>query len=59
MDRRFCCFCFSKYPLAVGIEGRRCLEMSSGVSPGQVRKLPFLIAAMKEDLVGQPAAAWR
>jgi len=29
------------------------------VSPGQLAKLPALMAASQVDLMGKPAAAWR
>ena len=57
VDLRFSCSCL-RWPFAVGIEGKRCLEMSSVVRPGHVRKLPLRMAVMKDDLVGQPAAVW-
>ena len=43
----------------VGMEGSRCLEIRFDVRPGHLTKLPLLIALIKVDFVGHPAAAWR
>ena len=47
------------WPFECAREGNKCLEISAGVKPGHVVKLPFLMARMKVSGVGQPAAAWR
>ena len=58
VDCLFCCS-WLRWPLIVASEVGRCLEISSGVRPGQVEKCPSLMCLMKVSLVGLKHAACR
>ena len=58
VERTPCLDCV-RWPFMVSSLVGQYLEALVQVRPGQVEKLPALIAASQVDLTGNPAAAWR
>ena len=56
---RMPCFACVRWPFDVSLQLVQYLEALTNVRPGQVDKLPALMAAIQVDLTGNPAAARR
>ncbi len=58
VNRRPCWMCFM-WPFCISSDSGKCFMTLAAVSPGNVVRLPFRIAASKVFSVGKPSAAWR